>query len=257
MEMTWVEREKQYVLKKIGMNENGVTNEERGSYLSIFENESGYISSISNMILRGGSKSIVVNRETIFIENITIRDVNAEGSPGAGFYNHNGGKAYINNSSFIRNRGAWCRILYRSNGSVLVIENSTSSENYATTGGNGGAGGEVISGPYFYANNCTFTNNQGQEHSGALNLHDQGKSVIIQNCTFTGNILTGENSGREGAICICSSKNNNSTIYIINCYSLIIMWGRVQHIILKIFLYIVLHLMPGLKLIYKIVHTIL
>lgn len=168
--------------EKLGMNDSGLATGGGSSY-SVFYNNSGFTSSAVNMTIRGGGTTALKNYGTLTLDNVTIRDVYTKHDHGGAIYNS--GHLFVKNSFLTRNLAdAGGGFFTNGSSSLMIMDNSTRSENYSIAGGVGA--GEISGSSTLYASNTTFSNNQSKEYGGALNLY-YSKMAQIQNCTFTGN----------------------------------------------------------------------
>ena len=96
----------------------------------------------------------------------------------------------------------------RNNG-TLVLDGCTVSNNH-TDGSNQG-GGAIENQGTLYANNTTFSGNYSSEIGGAINNY--GGNLYLSGCTFTNNYTTSSNAKFGGAI----GNNSSNTVVIVNC----------------------------------------
>ena len=96
----------------------------------------------------------------------------------------------------------------RNNG-TLVLDGCTVSNNH-TDGSNQG-GGAIENQGTLYASNTTFSGNYSSEIGGAINNY--GGKLYLSDCTFINNYTTSSNAKFGGAI----GNNSSNTVVIVNC----------------------------------------
>lgn len=185
------------------MAETGMIAEESSDY-SVFYVEDTV--SIANATILGGSEGgvYVTPKALLTMENVTI----ARSYRGLNVMN---GTVIMKNCDIVRNVCYNGGGILLANGSKLIMDGCSLSENRSLADGGGGGAMEIQEGAFFYANNTVIANNSSSEIGGAINLYS-GTAYLI-NCTVSGNT----NQTWYGAKAGAGIGNNDGTLYAANC----------------------------------------
>ena len=191
--------EKPYVRK------NG-TLQDSPSSIRVFTIESGSTVTVKNMTVMSGSGGDAAFTSS---GNLTLENVNVTRSR-RGLYN-SGGTAVLKNCNFSLNVCSSAGAIWTGNGSKLVLDGCSFTQNRSNGGSSSGGGAIGVSGTstYLYANNTVFAENASQEIGGAINIYSG--NVYMMNCTIAGN-CTSNSASYGGGI-----GKNGGTFYAVNC----------------------------------------
>ena len=154
--------------------------------------------SFTSAITISGSKKITINGNGKTLSGPSTRAFTINSSNTLAIKN-----ATLNNFDLNAGGGA-----IRNNG-TLVLDGCTVSNNH-TDGSNQG-GGAIENQGTLYASNTTFSGNYSSEIGGAINNY-MGK-LYLSDCTFINNYTTSSNEKFGGAI----GNNSSNTVVIVNC----------------------------------------
>ena len=154
--------------------------------------------SFTSAITISGSKKITINGNGKTLSGPSTRAFTINSDNTLAIKN-----ATLNNFDLSAGGGA-----IRNNG-TLVLDGCTVSNNH-TDGSNQG-GGAIENQGTLYASNTTFSGNYSSEIGGAINNY-MGK-LYLSDCTFINNYTTSSNAKYGGAI----GNNSSNTVVIVNC----------------------------------------
>ena len=154
--------------------------------------------SFTSAITISGSKKITINGNGKTLSGPSTRAFTINSGNTLAIKN-----ATLNNFDLNAGGGA-----IRNNG-TLVLDGCTVSNNH-TDGSNQG-GGAIENQGTLYASNTTFSGNYSSEIGGAINNY-MGK-LYLSDCTFINNYTTSSNAKFGGAI----GNNSSNTVVIVNC----------------------------------------
>ena len=154
--------------------------------------------SFTSAITISGSKKITINGNGKTLSGPSTRAFTINSGNTLAIKN-----ATLNNFDLSAGGGA-----IRNNG-TLVLDGCTVSNNH-TDGSNQG-GGAIENQGTLYASNTTFSGNYSSEIGGAINNY-MGK-LYLSDCTFINNYTTSSNAKFGGAI----GNNSSNTVVIVNC----------------------------------------
>ena len=154
--------------------------------------------SFTSAITISGSKKITINGNGKTLSGPSTRAFTINSGNTLAIKN-----ATLNNFDLNAGGGA-----IRNNG-TLVLDGCTVSNNH-TDGSNQG-GGAIENQGTLYASNTTFSGNYSSEIGGAINNY-MGK-LYLSDCTFINNYTTSSNANFGGAI----GNNSSNTVVIVNC----------------------------------------
>ena len=154
--------------------------------------------SFTSAITISGSKKITINGNGKTLSGPSTRAFTINSGNTLAIKN-----ATLNNFDLSAGGGA-----IRNNG-TLVLDGCTVSNNH-TDGSNQG-GGAIENQGTLYASNTTFSGNYSSEIGGAINNY--GGKLYLSDCTFINNYTTSSNAKYGGAI----GNNSSNTVVIVNC----------------------------------------
>ena len=205
-----------------GLSDAGTYNTSPSTFRVFDISGSGNTVNISNCTIKGGKVTAsyddgggaIRNESSILkLDNVTISNSQAGNSTsydtgcGGGICNI-GGTVFFKDCNVSRNAAAYGGGFLNTNGGKMFVENSTFSENRSLTSAGGGGAGENKGSSFLYINNSTFSNNKSTELGGAIN-NTFGANAYIINSTFVGNVSYSSYKG--GAIA-----NNGGNVTAVN-----------------------------------------
>ncbi|MET0466152.1 MAG: InlB B-repeat-containing protein [Chitinophagaceae bacterium] len=208
-----------------GLNDQGQFNTSPSNFRVFQCITSGTKTVMNNLVIKGG----FLNTASQHGAAIDVADANASltlngciisnglgngsssGTVNGGGGIRNAGKLFLNNCFLRRNAAQFGGALLNETTGIAFIEQTTMSENRATSTGGGGGAIENRTGGQIYFNNSTLSNNQSQIVGGAVN--NNNGTLYFLNSSATGNVVYGSTSALlvGGAL-----SNNGGYMYIVN-----------------------------------------